>query len=57
MQKLAVDEGNTEDNIKQASKGCPECGSELEKHGQVLVCPKHGTQPFEEQANPWHPRK
>jgi uncharacterized Zn finger protein (UPF0148 family) len=56
MEKLGVDEGDR-NNTKQASKGCPQCGQELEKHGSVLKCPVHGTEPFEEERNPWHPRK
>lgn len=58
MDKYGVDESQTQaDNEKQASSGCPECGAELEKHGSVLKCPTHGTEPFEAQKNPWHPRK
>lgn len=60
MDKYGVNEkqGDLEGNAKQANAGCPECGSPLEKHGQVLQCPVHGTQPFEEKDdNPWHPKK
>ena len=48
MSKLGVDEGvNQEDLEKAASDGCPECGATVEKHGSILVCPNHGTKPFE----------
>lgn len=26
---------------------CPECGSKVESHGNVVRCPKCGTRPFE----------
>jgi nucleoid DNA-binding protein len=51
MEKYAVDQGmgDQEQLEKQAAGGCPECGEELVKHGSVLVCPKHGSEPFESQ--------
>jgi len=34
---------------KQSEKvRCPNCNSLLEKHGKVLLCPKCGSEPFEE---------
>jgi uncharacterized Zn finger protein (UPF0148 family) len=45
MTKLGVDESGKGD--KTASEGCPECGAKVEKHGNISVCPKHGTAPFE----------
>jgi uncharacterized Zn finger protein (UPF0148 family) len=35
---------------KQGSTGrtCPVCGSKVEQHGPVTICPKCGTKPFEE---------
>ena len=46
MDKYGVDESATEKE-KLASKGCPECGRAPERHGNLLVCPVHGTEPFE----------
>ena len=48
MNKYGVDEGVDQESLeKKAAEGCPHCGSKLEKHGQVLLCPKHGSEPFE----------
>lgn len=48
MEKYAVDESVNQERLeKVAAKGCPECGSELTKHGSVLLCPVHGSSPFE----------
>ena len=50
MDKYGVDETaaiSQEALEKRAAKGCPECGKPLTKHGSVLICPKHGTEPFE----------
>jgi uncharacterized Zn finger protein (UPF0148 family) len=51
MEKYGVDEtvSNPEALDKLASRGCPTCGSTLIKQGSVLICPKHGTEPFERQ--------
>ena len=58
MEKLGVDESVDQETLeKKASQGCPRCGKQLEKHGSVLKCPTHGTEPFEEQRDPWQPRK
>lgn len=46
MTKLGVDE-SSKDNTKTAAKDCPECGAKVEKHGDISVCPNHGTAPFE----------
>ena len=48
MSKFGVDESPTF-NEKLGSRGprCPLCGAPCEKHGQVLICPTHGTEPFE----------
>lgn len=46
MEKLGVDEQAAE-NEKLAADGCPLCGAKVERHGSVLVCPTHGTEPFE----------
>lgn len=48
MDKLGVDEGQDQEVLeKAASDGCPQCGKKVERHGQVLVCPRCGTAPFE----------
>ncbi len=48
MEKYAVDESVNQESLeKQAAKGCPQCGSDLTKHGSVLLCPVHGSSPFE----------
>lgn len=49
MDKFAVDEsvGSSEALEKRASKGCPVCGRQLAKHGSVLLCPVHGSEPLE----------
>jgi nucleoid DNA-binding protein len=50
MDKLGVDTSTGRDDEqleKEAAEGCPECGSELTKHGSVLLCPVHGSAPFE----------
>jgi len=48
MEKYAVVEAGDQEALeKVAAQGCPLCGSSLDKHGMVLWCPKHGTQPFE----------
>ena len=48
MEKFAVDEEVDQEQLeKQAAQGCPECGKKPERHGNVLVCAVHGTEPFE----------
>ena len=50
MEKYGVDESiNQEQLEKKAAKGCPECGRPLTKHGSVLICPEHGSEPFEDE--------
>ena len=46
MEKYGVDE-TSKDAQKQAAEGCPECGKKLVKHGNVTLCPEHGSEPFE----------
>jgi uncharacterized Zn finger protein (UPF0148 family) len=49
MQKYGVDEtpslnrkyGETDLDV------CPLCGARLQKHGHVVLCPTHGSEPFE----------
>lgn len=48
MTKYAVDEGHDSDALeKAAANGCPRCAAPVTKHGNVLSCPVHGTEPFE----------
>lgn len=48
MEKLGVDESvNQEELEKVAAQGCPECGEPVRREGNILICPKHGTAPFE----------
>lgn len=47
--KYAVDETVGYDAEKVATEGCPNCGSKIERHGQVLCCPRCGTAPFEKE--------
>lgn len=48
MEKYAVEEGQDQDAIeKAASQGCPVCGRAVERHGDVVLCPVHGSEPFE----------
>lgn len=49
MEKFGVDEAHA-DNEKVAADGCPECGAKVERHGNVLACPTHGTEPFEKKG-------
>lgn len=48
MSKFGVSEGADSAALeKAASDGCPICGAAVVKHGNVLACPTHGTEPFE----------
>lgn len=50
MDKYAVDETkglSSEEQEKRAAQGCPLCGKALVKHGSVVLCPIHGSEPFE----------
>jgi RNA polymerase subunit RPABC4/transcription elongation factor Spt4 len=47
MNKYGVDETKGPDLEKQATQGCPVCGKTPERHGNVLMCPVHGSEPFE----------
>jgi len=48
MEKFGVDE-NAKPVVKQASTDvtCPWCGSQCKSHGNVVLCPTHGSKPFE----------
>jgi len=49
MEKYGVSEGDDEALEKKANQGCPihGCGKEPVRHGHVLMCPTHGSEPFE----------
>ena len=48
MEKYAVDESVDQETLeKVAADGCPECGAKCERHGNTLICPRHGSAPFE----------
>jgi nucleoid DNA-binding protein len=50
MDKYAVDEtaGHTSEELeKKAQAGCPLCGRTPDRHGSTLLCPAHGSEPFE----------
>lgn len=48
MEKFGVDESTDGEALeKAAAKGCPICGKKPEQHGTVLICPVHGSEPFE----------
>lgn len=58
MEKLGVDETVDQEALeKRAAQGCPACGKKLVKHGSVVQCPTHGTEPFESQGDPWHRKR
>lgn len=53
MEKFGVDEGAEQDKMeKAAAQGCPDCGSKVERHGNVMICPKCGSKPFERPPKP-----
>jgi hypothetical protein len=48
MDKFGVDESIDQEKLEKLSaKGCPKCGKTPERHGQILLCPTHGSEPFE----------
>lgn len=49
MDKYGVDESVDQETLeKAANQGCPICGrTDLQKHGSILMCPEHGSEPFE----------
>lgn len=50
MEKYAVDEKVDPNLEKKAAAGCPECGAECTRHGNTLLCPTHGSAPFEKKT-------
>lgn len=52
MDKFAVEQAQDQAALtKAASQGCPECGSKIQKHGNVYLCPNHGSKPFERRSD------
>ena len=47
MDKFGVDQSADENLEKKAADGCPLCGAKPTVHGRVLICPRHGSEPFE----------
>lgn len=48
MEKFGVDESVDGQALeKAAAEGCPICGEKVIKTGNVIRCPRHGTEPFE----------
>lgn len=47
MEKYGVDEDMPEGMQKLAARGCPLCGKKPEVRGTILLCPEHGSEPFE----------
>lgn len=48
LEKYGVDEGTDQEALeKKAAEGCPLCGKTPTRHGSTLVCPTHGSEPFE----------
>jgi hypothetical protein len=48
MEKYGVDESTPQEELeKKAAQGCPECGATPTRHGNTLICPTHGSEPFE----------
>ena len=53
MEKYGVEE-NAKPGEKQASvrvTHCPWCGSQCKVHGVTVLCPTHGSKPFERDAS------
>jgi len=49
LEKYGVDENvDGEDLEKKAAEGCPKCGAKPVRHGKLLMCPTHGSEPFEQ---------
>ncbi len=47
MDKYGVDESVGEDLEKKAAEGCPVFGKKPVRQGKVLLCPTHGSEPWE----------
>jgi hypothetical protein len=52
MDKFGVNENIDQEAMeKQSAKGCPICGKTPVKHGNILLCEEHGSEPFEKEKN------
>lgn len=51
MNKFGVDEEEPKNKEKTSSPVgvCPRCGAKVDVHGQVRLCEKCGSQPFEKE--------
>ncbi len=47
MSKFAVTEESGDRIDKVAAQGCPDCGEKPQRYGDTLLCPNHGSEPFE----------
>ncbi len=47
MEKYGVNENEKAKTASTDKPKCPKCGAELEQHGNVQLCPEHGSAPFE----------
>jgi hypothetical protein len=51
MKKYGVDESPTHKEASDDSSLCPKCSKPVKTHGKVLLCPDHGSKPFESDDN------
>jgi RNA polymerase subunit RPABC4/transcription elongation factor Spt4 len=47
MEKYGVEEEKNKGKTAADADACPKCGSKVEKHGDVKICPEDGSEPFE----------
>ena len=47
MDKFGVDETKQTKTASEGLRKCPECGAVVKEHGKILLCPVHGSKPFE----------
>jgi hypothetical protein len=47
MSKFGVAEQHANKLASRRITHCPTCGEKLAVHGEVLLCPTHGSEPFE----------
>lgn len=51
MEKFGVDQSRDQSTFeKAAAHGCPVCGASVSRHGEILICPRCGTEPFEKKT-------
>lgn len=51
MDKFGVHTASPEGKHGSANAHCPRCGKEARRVGAVLLCPEHGSAPFETSTN------